>query len=267
MTPTPFTTALPKLAALIDDERPLISAALLDVVVTNITDEVVMAEVATQHSFEILTTSSQHDYLNRALSKHWEKNASFALILNIPSTPSPESIQSPGPKRTSNTLTFTERAALQNWMNQPENQQFTANESDNDAARQATKDLGAMVKAVVGHEGDCEPAFPGLIITAGNIASMRKILGIEKVKPAKPAPAPTHDIDLIILTQRVNRHGEMLHNAAIDARNTTDAIAQLRDLVDKLTSSLASLDKTVIELRGPIEDIDSRLKSLESSND
>ncbi len=244
---TPFTTAFPHLAAQIDDERPLISAALLDLRVIDIGDDTVLADVITQHSYDILSSTSQHSYLNIALSRHWSKAASFTLTLNIPSNPPPTTAndsQPPqtSPKRTANTLTFTERAALQDWMNESANTNYVANESDADAARQATKDLALMVKAVAGSEGDCEPAFPGIIITAGNIASMRKILGIEKVKPAKPAPAPVHDIDLVALHAQVQQHHLQLDpiagvNIAEVLSNLRNSLHELKDRLDALESA------------------------------
>jgi hypothetical protein len=249
MQPTPFTTALPKLAAIIDDERPLISAALLDILVTDIGDAIVRAEVTTEHNFEILTMPSQHEYLNKALSRHWGKEAAFSLTLKVPSE-IPQTIandsQPPqtSPKRTANTLTFTERAALQHWMSQPENRAFVANESDADAARQATQDLSLMVSAVAGSESDCKPSFPDLIITPGNIASMRKILGIEKVKPTKTAPLPVHDIDLVALHAKVQEHGLLLD--------------PLKD--NDLPTILSNLRNSLVEL-------ENRVKSLEASAD
>ena len=244
MLPAPFTNALPKLAAIIDDERPLISAALLDIIVTDIGDTIVRAEVTTDHNFEILTMPSQHEYLNKALSRHWGKEAAFSLTLSVPVATSMPQAPSPtpaAPKRTANTLTFTERAALQHWMNQPENRSFTANESDAEAARQATKDLALMVKAVAWSEGDCEPAFPGIIITAGNIASMRKILGIEKVKPAKPAPTtPPHDIDLVALQAQVQQHHLQLDPIA--GVNIAEVLSNLRNSLHEIKERVKSLE-------------------------
>jgi hypothetical protein len=245
MQPTPFTTAFPKLAAQIDDERPLISAALLDILVTDIQDDFILAEVTTEHSYDILISPAQHNYLNRALSKHWDKEASVSLTRHIPSDPpstesTPSIPSTPAPKRIANTLTFTERTALQNWMVQPDNTTFTALESDPDTARQATKDLG-------------------FDITPGNIASMRKILGIEKVKPTKPEPTPTHpDIDLVALHAQVQQHHLQLDPIA--GVNIAEVLVNLRD-------SLHKLETTVLQLRGPLEEHDQRLKSLEASSD
>jgi hypothetical protein len=246
MQPTPLTTALPRLAAQIDAERPLISAALLDILVTEIGDDVIIAEVTTQHSYDILTSPAQHEYLNRALSTHWDKPASVSLTLHIPSNPPPTTANHSQPpqtslKRIANTLAFRERTALQQWMSQDENRAFVANESDADAARQATQDFALMVKAMAGAEHECEPAFPGLIITAGNIASMRKLLGIEKVKPVKPAPpSPPHDIDLVALHAKVEAHDLQL--APIAGVNIAEVLSNLRNSIHEHKERLDALE-------------------------
>jgi hypothetical protein len=233
MLPAPLTNALPKLAARIDDERPLISHALLDVIVTEIGDSIVRAEVQTEHSFEILSMPAQHEYLNNALSREWQKAAGFSItfkpLLKLAPTeeePAPSSRN----KRTANTLTFTERAALQNWMNQGTNAAFVATESDTDAAQKAICDLSDQ----------------GITITAGNIASMRKILGIEKIKPAKPAPLPVHDIDLVALHAAVQRHEQHFSAISITGESLAEVIAkmwsEIKDLKERITSLEASSD-------------------------
>lgn len=128
--------------------------------------------------------------------------------------------------RTNNTLTLKERVALLTWMDTPEHRAFVAKESDNDAAALATQDLDAL-----GHTFD---------VTHANIASIRKTLGIEKLKAAKPAPVP--QVDLSALMERVQRHGAMIHDASVDARCMQDAITQLRARVDDLEKRLASLE-------------------------
>lgn len=226
MQPTPLTTALPKLAARIDDERPLISHALLDVIVTEIGDAIVRAEVTTEHSFEILSMPAQHEYLNAALSREWQKAAGFYLTLHIPSNPPPTTAnhsQPPqtSPKRTANTLTYTERANLQSWMSVAENTAFVANESDALAAGKATGDLK-------------------MDITAGNIAGMRKILGIEKVKPVKPTPAPVHNIDLGALQAQVQQHHLQLDPIA--GVNIAEVLSNLRNSLFELENRVKSLE-------------------------
>jgi hypothetical protein len=221
MQPTPLATAFPKLAALIDAERPLISAALLDILVTHIGDDHILAEVTTPHSYDILTSPSQHDYLNRALSKHWDREASVALTLHIPSIPPPPANKR---TRTTNALTFTERATLQYWMQQADNEAYVATESDNAAAIKATQDL----------------AEKAITITAGNIASMRKILGIDKVKPAKPAAEPAHNIDLAALQAKVIEHGIQLD--PLKDNDLATILSGLRNHLLKLEERIETLE-------------------------
>lgn len=241
MLPAPLTTALPKLAALIDDQRPLISAALLDLRVTQIDDTVIHTDVLTQHSYDLLTSKAQQDYLDTVLSRYFNRAATFSFTLSIePPASSIQHQESSAKKRTANTLTFTERAALQNWMSQDENRAFVANESDVAAADKATLDLSLMVTAMAGSESDCKPAFPRLIITPGNIASMRKILGIEKVKPVKPAPAPVHDIDLVALHAQVQQHHLQLDPIA--GVNIAEVLSNLRNSLFGLENRVKSLE-------------------------
>lgn len=260
MSPTPLTTALPKLAAQIDAERPLISAALLDLRVTQIDDTVIHTDVITQHSYDILTSASQQDYLDGVLSRHFGRPTTFSFSLNLPTAEPPLSpVPTPASPRTNNTLTFTERAALQHWMSVTENHVFVARESDTAAARKATHDFRAMVKALPGAESDCEPAFPDITITAGNIASMRKILGIEKLKPQPAvALAKAGDIDLVALHAKVAQHDLQL-----------DPIAGI-----SLAEVLTALRDTLHALKERVDDIDTdrigtlrqRIEALESAN-
>lgn len=217
MNPTPFATAFPHLAAQIDAERPLISAALIDILVTHIGDDHILAEVTTPHSYELLTIPSQNEYLHKALSRHWGKDASFSLTRHIPSAPPPDIAQS-NAKRTANTLTFTERAALQFWMQQEVNEAYVANESDTDAALKATQDL----------------ADKRIVITSGNIAGMRKILRIDKVK--KTPPPTAHDIDLVALQAQVQQHHLQLDPIA--GLNLAEALVNLRDSMCKLEDTI-----------------------------
>ena len=222
MQPTPFLHALPNLAAIIDDQRPLISAALLDVFVTAIHEFAISVDVSTQHSYDILSSPAQHEYLNKALSQHWQKEAEFRIYLNIPPAQAPSPTPA-APKRTANTLTFTERANLQHWMGVSENTDYVANESDALAAGKATGDLK-------------------MDITAGNIASMRKILGIEKTKPVKPAPLPVHDIDLVALHAQVQQHHLQLDpiagvNIAEVLSNLRNSLHEIKDRLDALESA------------------------------
>ena len=221
MTPTPFLKAFPKLAATIDDERPLISAALLDIRITNIESETVAADVLTEHSFEILRSPRQRDYLDNALTKHMGHPC--MLLFNLkPEVTEEFTLQPPPkPKRAANTLTYSERANLEHWMQLPENADYVAKESDALAAGKATGDLK-------------------MDITASNIASMRKILGIEKLKPTPPAPPP--NIDLIALHAQVQQHHAQLDpiagvNIAEVLSNLRNSLAELKTRIDALESA------------------------------
>lgn len=246
MKPTPLTAAFPKLAAQIDDERPLISAALLDIRITAIEDHRITADVLTDHSHALLTSPSQHDWLDAILSRFFTRPMGFVFSYNPIVQPSalelalsPPLTEGP-PRRTANTLTFTERAALQNWMQQPGVAVFVANESDPAASRQATNDLQQMVRAAPGDVNACEAAFPGLIITPGNIASMRKILGIEKTKTA--AVAKAKDIDLVALHARVQQHHLQLDPIA--GLSLAEVLTNLRDSLHALEKRLTALEAT-----------------------
>jgi hypothetical protein len=248
MNPTPFATAFPHLAAQIDAERPLISAALIDILVTGIDASGIEADVTTQHSYDMLTSPTQQTYLNASLANHWGTPASIAFHRHNSSAQPPgivtpaldAAIAQSNAKRTANTLTFTERASLQFWMQQEVNQAYVANESDADAAVKATQDL----------------ADKGIAVTAGNIAGMRKILRIDKVK--KTPPPPAHDIDLVALQAQVQQHHLQLDTIA--GLNLAEALVNLRDSMCKLEDTIARLHKQTTAH-------DARLTSLEASND
>jgi hypothetical protein len=226
MTPAPLTHCLPKLAAQIDNDRPLIAAALLDIRVLEIKDDAVIADVITQHSYDILTTQSQRSYINAALTQHFGHESHFSLALNLTPAEDPPLSQppvdggsaTPKPPRHSNSLTYAERSKLQAWMDMPENTQFVANNSDALAAGKATGELQ-------------------MDITAGNIAGMRKVLGIDKTKPAKTEPA--HDIDLVALHALVQEH----HLQLEPLKNNTLAgiLSGLRNSIHAIEQQIATI--------------------------
>lgn len=231
MTPLPtLAQAFPRLAAQIDTERPLIARAIADHVTVEWEAEHIRFYVSDASSFQLLSTSAQHSYLIALCS-----TIGFDLRIFDNSSPQPtpetkhQEPETTLPRRY-NTLTFQERMKLQSWMQEPDNTHFVAHESDTDAARQASKDL--------------DPIH----ITSANIGSMRKILRIEKVKPEKPATPALPGIDLITLTARV----EVLEtqHAALVASNGPEIIAQLRRLLDELTS---------------VDELTSRLAALETA--
>lgn len=245
MKSTPFLEALPHLAALIDDERPLISAALLDLRVTEIGDSIVHADVTTQHSYDILTTQSQHDYLNAALTKHWGKPSSLFLTLNLPSEPplSPlPPVPNDKPKRTANTLTFSKRNQLQSWMTIAENTTYVANESDVLAAGKAIGDLQ-------------------MDITPGNIKSMRQLLGIEKVKPTPTTPILPEGLTLADLQARLQAHEKRLDALTGTTAGLQGIVPDLRVRADGMQATIADLhrvlSRVIAYLAEPLECFDS----------
>lgn len=216
MTPAPITAALPGLATKIEDERPLIASALLDIRVTRIDDTVLHCAVSDPHSYEILTSPRQWDYLNKTLSAHFGRDSTFDFTLNLNGSQLP-----PTPRRTANTLTYHERKALENWMQQPDNALFVAHESDADAARQASKDLTPT------------------IITPGNIGSMRKLLGLEKAKPEKPQPpALPEGLTLADLQARVQDHEERIDAMHVHATGMKATLAELHRALHLVIATL-----------------------------
>lgn len=220
--PAPLAHAFPHLVAEIDADRPLIAAALVDVQVITITGQIIYCNVLTQHSFEILTTSSQSGYLDNVAAKHLKqpgavfmfyndrpttaeqdmgelpRPASFSLetTANAPQELPPPATTNGSPQR--NALKIMDRVALIAWMRLPENTEFVAKETDAAAAIKATTDLK-------------------IDITAGNIIGIRTNLGIKKFKPEKPAAyAPLQDVDLAALQKQFEA-------VKIDAANTREA--------------------------------------------
>lgn len=222
--PAPLAHAFPHLVAEIDADRPLISAALVDVQVTEITADTIRCNVTTSHSYDLLTSDSQHDYLNTVACKHLKlptalfifyndrpttaeqdmgelpRPASFSLetTANAPQEPPPPAATNGTPQR--NALNFTDRSKLSDWMKIPENREYVEKQTDAEAAIRATNALQ-------------------IAITAGNITGMRNTLGITKFKPEKPADPPA-DVDLAALQKQFDA-------VKIDAANTTEVINTL----------------------------------------
>lgn len=218
--PAPLAHAFPHLVAEIDADRPLISAALVDVQVTEITADTIRCNVTTSHSYDLLTSASQHDYLNTVACKHLKHpNATFIFYNDRPTTaeqdmgelPRPASFslettaiapQEPPPPATTNgtpqrnALKIMDRLSLITWMQIPENKEYVEKQTDAEAAIRATNDLQ-------------------IAITAGNIIGIRTNLGIKKFKPEKPADPPA-DVDLAALQKQFEA-------VKIDAANTREA--------------------------------------------
>lgn len=238
--PAPLAHAFPHLVAEIDADRPLISAALVDVQVTEITADTIRCNVTTSHSYDLLTSASQYDYLNTVACKHLKlpnavfifyndrpttaeqdmgelpRPASFSLetTANAPQEPPPPATTNGGPQR--NALKIMDRVALIAWMRLPENTEFVAKETDAAAAIKATTDLK-------------------IDITAGNIIGIRTNLGIKKFKPEKPADPPA-DVDLASLQKQFDA-------IKIDAANTREAYNQLLNHVLFCEARLSHLGK------------------------
>ena len=253
--PAPLSHAFPHLTAEIDAERPLISSTLLDVVVTEIRNTAIVVQVTNQHSFDLLTRPSQAAYLDHALSVHFGRPG-CSFIFTRPELTTPEqdmgemprpasehvvhasacsgettvnhrqppstALPSTPPPSARNTLHFTERSLLSDWMKRPENAAYVAKNTDATAAGKATHDLN-------------------FDISIGNIIGMRNTLGIEKFKPEKPAPLPGEFalIDLIALQRRCDALGLETQNLRIEANTTRGAFNQLLTHISILTAKIA----------------------------
>ncbi len=227
-TPT-LTQAFPAIAARIDADRPILAHAIPHLRVASIEDNKVVLVCNDPPTSELLSSSSQGSYFAELFNNHYGRPITLELnhlppgcelteftgtrVEGFNPAPSPTA-----PKRTSNALTFHERKALESWMQQPDNTHFVANESDADAARQASKAL--------------DPVH----VTAANIASMRKLLGIEKIKPEKPAPLPP-ELNLSCVQGWINQHSDDLAELRVQATGMKATIAELHNRL-----------KTVIEL-------------------
>jgi len=227
--PAPLSHAFPHLVAQIDAERPRIAAALLDVIVTEITADTLRCNVTTQHSYDLLTSHRQYDYLNTVACKHLKvSNAVFIFDNDTPTTaeqdmgelplPASEHVvhalacpasapQSPTPQR--NALKFNDRSRLSEWMKLPENKDYVEKQTDAESAIRATNALQ-------------------IAITPANITGMRLTLGIQKFKPAPPEPPPAAtDIDLIALQKQLTDQGLKLESTRLEATSTRDLVNQL----------------------------------------
>lgn len=199
--------AFPHIAAQIDAERVLLARPIAEHTTCEWSDKEIILHCDDDATYQLLTTSSQSAYLREAFP------LPIHAMRKLPTEPSTKNEeQRTMVKRTANALTFLERQALQAWMSKPDNTHFVAHESDTDAARQASKDL--------------DPIH----ITAANIVSMRKLLGIEKVKPEKPAPLQFPDgLTRADLQARVQAHEERIDAMHIEATGMKATIAELHD--------------------------------------
>jgi hypothetical protein len=132
---------------------------------------------------------------------------------NVAASPSNGSVAAA--PRTNNTLKLKERVALMTWMETAENRKLVADDSDANAAAQATATLGFDV-------------------TPANIMSIRRVLGIEKTKPA----APPADLDLVTLHEKVQAIGIEVEKIKADGTDAT--IALLKNRVNWLIEVIAN---------------------------
>lgn len=136
--------------------------------------------------------------------------------LLTPTVPASENPEMPGPpvnpvqtsgsvpkRAATNHLTLKQTSLLYIWLDQPENRDYVAKESDADTAIRATNALQFAV-------------------SPGNITGTRKALGILKFKPEKPADPPA-DVDLITLQKQLTTQGKEIETIKIEARTTRDA--------------------------------------------
>lgn len=213
---TTLAQAFPHIAAQIDAERVLLARPIAEHTTCDWSEKEIILHCDDDATYQLLTTPSQSAYLRTTFSLPIH---AMRKLPNEAELPLAHPAQPPKPKRTANTLNFLERQALQKWMEKPDNAHFVAHESDVDAARQATQDLQLEF-----HDDPKDPSnrvqtHPDLIITAGNIASMRRLLRIEKIKPEKPAPVLPEGTTLADLQAQVTLlRSRVEHNTAeIDA--------------------------------------------------
>lgn len=245
MSPSTLAQAFPAIAAQIDAERVLLTRPIAEHTTCEWSDKEILLHCDDDATYQLLTTPSQSSYLRTAfaLPIHAMRKlpAAAGSPDDQPSTKNEE--QTPAPKRTANALNFLERQALQKWMQEPESTHLVAHGSDAEAATQASIAL--------------ENAFAGLVITPGNIASMRKLLHIEKIKPEKPQPAQLPDgltladLQKQLHTLQTNQaitesatqanqldHAQQLEHLRVHATGMSATIAELHD---RLRSVIAYL--------------------------
>jgi len=124
--------------------------------------------------------------------------------LDLPETHAETPTPPPGrPRSTSNHLTLKQTSLLYIWLDQPENRDYVAKESDADTAIKAAEELG----------------FP---VSTGNITGTRRALEIAKIKPEKPAETP--NVDLILLQKQLDAYGQQVLRHSIAADTIHDVL-------------------------------------------
>lgn len=205
--------ALPKLAAQIDTERPLIARAIADHTTVEInTDlEQITLHISDDASSELLTTTSQFSYLRQVFDEHGFR--AFSLnTYNPPVNPAPAvndvTTSGPTPQRTRTMLTLPQRAQLLAWVEA--HRADVATDPDTDLAMSAAAALG----------------FP---VNASHVRTVRTAAGIAKTKP-EPLP----ELSLADLQARLNAHEQCLDDHAIEATSMNATIQQLMKRVAQI---------------------------------
>jgi len=218
---TTLAQAFPAIAAQIDAERVLLTRPIAEHTTCEWSDKEILLHCEDDSTYQLLTTPSQSSYLRTAfaLPIHAMRKLPAPAPAKDPSDPSPSSdLPTPEPrKRTANALNFLERDALRHWMLEPESTHLVAHGSDTEAATQASIAL--------------ENAFTGLVITPGNVASMRKLLGIEKIKPEKPQPAQLPD-GLTLADLQKQLHTLQTNQSIAEAAQQANQLDQAKRLSD-----------------------------------
>jgi hypothetical protein len=239
---TTLAQAFPAIAAQIDAERVLLTRPIAEHTTCEWSDKEILLHCDDDATYQLLTTPSQSSYLRTAFALPIHAMRGLPAPEKDPADPSPSSdLPSTEPKRrTANALNFLERDALRHWMLEPESTHLVAHGSDTEAATQASIAL--------------ENAFAGLVITPGNIASMRKLLHIEKIKPEKPQPAQLPDgLTLADLQKQLHtlQTNQAITESATQA-NQLDHAQQLEHLRVHATGMSATIAELHDRLRGVI---------------
>ena len=208
--------ALPKLAAQIDTERPLIARAIADHVTIEINADLeqITLHISDQSSYELLTTGSQHTYLRQAFDNHGFRAYSLSTSQEIDPVNPVTTVNDVTTEqratgiyntttgaavtslpRTRTILTLPQRAQLLTWVEA--HRAEAATKPDTDLATSAAASLG----------------FP---VNASHVRTVRAAAGLAKTKP-EPLP----ELSLTDLQKQVT----ILH---IEAAGMKDTIAELR---------------------------------------
>lgn len=211
----PLAQALPKLAAQIDTERPLIARAIADhtTVEINADLEQITLHISDKASYELLTICSQHAYLRQAFDDHGFRAYSLSTSQETaPVNPAPAvndvTTSGPTPQRTRTMLTLPQRAQLLAWVEA--HRADVATDPDTDLAMSAAAALG----------------FP---VNASHVRTVRTAAGIAKTKP-EPLP----ELSLADLQARLNAHEQCLDDHAIEATSMNATIQQLMKRVAQI---------------------------------